>query len=272
MDGDVGCGIVVIVAAVLIIGGFQQGCGSKAKPEVAVAAVSAPVKSVTVASTESKDLPSTTPVEQVVKAGLPDFTIGTFPFWILVAVLVVGLIVGEATESGWVGLLSMSIFLGMVQWLGQSDPLGYAQTHPKEAVLWLVGYFVAIGLPFAVLKWMAETFKVKQERKEAQQSWLSTRGVTGYRIPLSLKDEWVRHSVMSSVPKQPLLRQNKARFIRWIYAWPGSLIWTLCADIFRNIGTFLYYFAADKTQRLSDLVWGDVDKYVDDVSKSRDEV
>ncbi len=197
---------------------------------------------------------------------LPDFTVGTLTFWILLLALIIAFVASDAAEIGWTSILAILIALSLVQWMGTSDPLGYAIKHPSHAAFVFVGYFIC-GLAWAMLKWVAESVKVKNERREKQEEFLTSHKLTGYRIPIALKDEWERFQRANHVPGRPLIREHKARFIRWIYAWPGSVIWTLFADFFRSIGTYIYYAISRQMQSLSDAIWGDVDKYVDDVVK-----
>lgn len=69
-------------------------------------------------------------------------------------------------------------------------------------------------------------------------------------VPESLKSKAFARS------RKPLARQNKGRIIAWMVYWPFSMAWTLLDEPWRLI----YEAMARLFQRISDQVWGDLDK------------
>lgn len=263
MSEGYGCAVVVAIAAIVGVVGSQRGCAKDPVPANQVTVtrsvpVSVPVSQrVTNVFKKDKDQSATPEVEVVqTKFETPDFTYGTTPFWILAAIVVIGMIACIEYEQGLVGAVCLLIFLGIIQWAGRSDPLGYVQQHPLNSFLFLVGYYL-VGVAWGFVKWYLFLIDKKTEAIEYKEKWLEDNGVSDpAEITDTLRKKWATQAYKFT---KPTARANKYKIINWISYWPLSVLWSFLADFVKRIGTIIYNHIARSLQAMSDRVWKGVD-------------
>jgi hypothetical protein len=285
---ELGCGIALVVVVCLGIAVGVSSCGKeKAVAPAAVAVKDArvvepppppPAEEVVVVQPKvAKPAEPATPAEPVVPPSAYDFTVGTVPFWVSLTIVLMILIACVEFEQGFLGAFCLALFLGLVQNLGTSDPLGYVRRHPWQIVEFFAAYY-AIGVMWGFVKWYLYVLDEREEYDAEKARWLASRNVrdTG-RIPESLKPEWrlqvgrLNAGRFRNLGERPLARTNKTRIVRWISFWPVSLIWTIIDDFVKRVAHAIYKMIAGWYQHVANLAWRGVDDDLADAPpKGRD--
>ncbi len=242
MEDAWGCGIsAIVLACVLAFGGIAvKGCGAGANP--------GPVK---------EQVAPATPVGAAV--AWPDFTVGTTAFWTLTATIVVFMMVCTVYEQdGVLTVISLVVFLAAVQFMGGSDPAGYAALHWKEAIACFVAYF-ACGIAWGFIKWYLFVLAKRQEYEAFRAEWLSSMGERNTNaVPEHLKAQW-RTVVRSDMTTRPQALREKSRIVNWISLWPISVLTSVLVDGLRNLATALYRVFARWYQGIANAAWRGID-------------
>lgn len=181
-------------------------------------------------------------------------------FWILVALLSVGLFI--CTEHEWGGLATFFVvaFAVTLNYVFKIPVFAFIAANPLLSLAGLAGYFVA-GALWAFLKWFFYTRRQLEKYYEHRQEFLRSRtsGLKiGFRDPLpeNLKDEWKSYrGYTSRYELNPQISEHKMSCYIWIAYWPFSMVWTLIDDPVRRLVKWIYRKISGTLQNISDAVW-----------------
>lgn len=184
------------------------------------------------------------------------FLYGSFWFWVLTAVTVVIVFLFSENELGLGGTISFAIYLGLLQWCSDVDPLTYIGKHPLHT-LGLVALYFFVGACWGCLKW---TLLVKDEDTKKQDVFLNFKetlkisNTTPYsELSEEQKVEFTkvlsRHSLYLSSLK---FRDYYGDFTRWVAFWAFNLVRTIFDDFVFRIAQSITRNLSARMQAISD--------------------
>jgi hypothetical protein len=186
------------------------------------------------------------------------FVFGSFWFWALVAAEIVLLFTFVEFENGVGATISLVVFAGCLQWLGNVDIIRYVLEHPIYAAGGLLAYF-SLGAVWACIKWWIYCHNLLEEYNDAKHEWLRDKGATDTSVvPEDWRREWSDY-VYRNFPKlrklPPIVREHKARIMRWMALWVISMVWSLINDFLKGIWKAIYRNIAMSLQAIADKVF-----------------
>ena len=196
------------------------------------------------------------------------FIVGTFAFWLLVAIEIILLFVFMENENGLGASISVAVFLCLLQWAGNVDIINYIRTNPLFMLSCLAAYF-ALGAVWGTIKWWVYCRDLLEHYEQAKADFFRSKNVpVGTKVvPVELRVEWkkkiedlnYRRSVTERIHSEPpQVRENKAKIMRWMTFWVISLIWSVIHDFVKRVFKTIYYRMASILQRISDNLFGSV--------------
>ena len=195
---------------------------------------------------------------------------GSWLFWALILVYIVGLFALVENDCGWGSTLLTIGLLAAFQFLFKVDVLDAILLHPYLAVVSFIGYF-ALGTGWSVWKWYLYAMERVRKYFEIKRSWLDSQGVDPNNPPDGIEEKWVKYlkedyysREVADLAKSPLVSQHKADIIRWITYWPISFAWWALHDIVKGISTAIYNYIASILQAIADKVYEKVRKDLPD--------
>lgn len=183
------------------------------------------------------------------------FALGTFWFWVLLAVETVVIICLIEWGKGTFATLSLVATLLLLHFLGGVNLAGYVLEHPITVLTIALGYFAA-GTVWAITKWWFHVHEQRARYDEARQQFSQLHGLAG-SIPDKLRPQWVEFlevqgSGRHRIEVRPRAREHKARILTWMTYWPWSLTWTVLNDPVRKAFLYIYRQIQDHLQEISD--------------------
>jgi hypothetical protein len=199
---------------------------------------------------------------------------GSWLFWALVLVYIVGLFVLVENNCGWGSTLLTIGLLAAFQFLFKVEVFDTILTHPYLAVFSFIGYF-AVGTGWSVWKWYLFAMERVKRYFDIKTTWLRNQGADPDNPPDGIEEKWVKHlkedypsgREAAMLTEPPLVSEHKTDIIRWITYWPISFAWWALHDIVKGIGTAIYNYMASVLQAISDKVYERVRKDLPDVFK-----
>lgn len=155
------------------------------------------------------------------------FLFGTFWFWALLFTAWCLITVFTENDSTFKASIVFIATACLLEWFGKIQLFQAIWHHPKEDVIYLLGY-LAIGLLFSLYKW------------------------TSY-VRHMVKDDRRQYGSESLIA--PTVDSHSTRIIGWMMYWPFSLIWTLINDPIRWLFTFVYNESKAVFQKISDNIY-----------------
>ena len=212
---------------------------------------------------------------------VPFFVLWTLPFWLLVGVVCIVLIIAVEYESPFWATASL-VVTGLLLWLfGNVNVFALAVAYPLWAFLGVLGYFAA-GTLWSVGKWYFFVSARREEYNEKKAEFLKAHGLPeNGPIPEELKLDWwhcngsgwgrgrardVMVSGMSAKDVEaegrkiqerltPRVRDNKRRILTWMAYWPWSMFWTVLNDPVKRLFKYIYAKMKAVYQKIVDRVF-----------------
>lgn len=190
------------------------------------------------------------------------FVLGSFWFWLLVVAEIALLFMFLEYENGFGATASVLVFGALLQLCGDVNITGYIASHPYQVAMYVLGYFV-VGALWGTAKWWLYVKDRLEEYEEVKTDWLRGKGETNTRvIPEALKGEWKTYLQNSyqyrSLATAPVVKDNKARVLRWMTFWWVSMVWSLINDFVKRIFKAIYHRMVDTLQAISDRIYAGV--------------
>lgn len=194
------------------------------------------------------------------------FVIGSFWFWALIAAEIILLFVFIENENGIGAWVSLAIFAACLQWMGNTDIIGYVVQNPLAILAILAAYFL-IGGVWGIVKWWVFLRDRLEDYQEAREKFLRNQGLDPSikELPQETKVKWKKwlsdntkwdgedHRRLDEAPRA---RTNKARIMRWMSFWPISMIWSFLDDFVKRVFKTIYQRIAGFLQRMADNMFG----------------
>jgi hypothetical protein len=182
-------------------------------------------------------------------------------FWILTVAVAIFLVYEVAREKPVATGFTIALYLLAIHLFGDAAVFSALRAHPAYAYIGVPAFFLA-GALWALVKWWFYVKRKALEYRESRLEFLVVNKVDGATLDTPVPDSLRARSFPR--PRKPLARQNKGRITTWMVYWPLSMVWTLLDEPWRLI----YEAMARLFQKISDRVWGDLDK---DLRKGNEE-
>jgi hypothetical protein len=188
-------------------------------------------------------------------------------WWILSIVWLAGSFALVAWKRGAYFLLSLVVYLGLVQFLGNTPVLAFLETHSLW-VLGLAGGFIGLGILWFNWRWHWLTAKMRGRYNEVFQPWCQQKGIED--LPpqdddsdsaLALKAEWEEHfrshgcDEFGQIEFRPRFRDHKNEILTWMAAWPLDLVVWLVGEVLRDFWISVYYQFQGLLQKIMEYNW-----------------
>lgn len=169
-------------------------------------------------------------------------------FWAIVVVLFVE---ASVFNQGAVAFFTLAVALVAAYLLGFWTIDFVYQNH--RAFLWLLAFYVPIGVAVSTAKWWFYTTGVASK----VQTYLADQTVQARKKTQTDADfnafmYRVRDDLTSSFGElPPVVSHHKSNLIRWMAWWPFTIIGSLFDDILRRFFTAVYNMMGDAWQAIS---------------------
>lgn len=187
------------------------------------------------------------------------FQIGTFPFFALIIVELLVLMMFIAFENGVAATVSMIIFVFILHVFGDTNLVAYTQFHPQQVLLTIAAYF-AIGTGWGLFKWWLHVRDLANKYFYERDRWLRSKGVSvadGVPLPEELRKEWRSQYRGATTPR---VSDSAPDILRWMTYWPVSVLWTLMSDVVTRLFRAIYNAIARSLQSIADRAFAAVKK------------
>lgn len=199
------------------------------------------------------------------------FILWSFPFWILLLAEFAFLFWAVSCRRGVFALLSLVLFVALVQFFGDIPVLQWLWNNPWTAAVGLVVWLV-VSVPWAFTKWWLFVTNNSNRYDEILRDYRAQEGKG--ELPANVNDfsplqkvEWKEYFDAHSHPEEwyefsrvefyPKAREHKSDIMTWMMFWPWSALWTLLNDPIRRFFNRVYWWIADTLQQISDKYWKD---------------
>lgn len=168
------------------------------------------------------------------------FIIGSFWFWLLIAIASIFILVSLEYES-WGGTgatITFIIAASLFTFFGGREDLkalgNFLINSPERSILYLLSYF-GIGVVWSFIKWY---FFLLNLRDKLLYKISNKENIGVYELPKA-KDEY-------------------GRIISWMCYWMFSMIWTLINDPIKRTFKFIYMRLEGLYQKIADKMFADI--------------
>lgn len=195
------------------------------------------------------------------------FVFGTFWFWLLAAVALVGMFWSISKEAGgWASFVLLAFFT-ILALFGTFNVVSYSWNHPLHAAM-VVGIYLLGGVPWATAKLWIWGKNLRDDLEEIQEDWLQGKGYNRKTLTTGQIEEWnnsiAKKDFTQSIGNTdgevtPKIRNHKSKVISWMIYWPVSLLWTLFKDALKRLWSAVYHAIARKLQGVLNSVFKNAD-------------
>ncbi len=188
--------------------------------------------------------------------------VGGLAFWIALFVWLVILWALVEHDHGFLGLCSLVAYACLLQFAFKMDVLGWITGHWVMLAIFGVFYFF-IGAGWGFWRWFLFAKDQKEPYLNERTNWLVSKGESKFdSIPVHLKEEWAKYLDnnwrIKDMMKPPLVRDHKAKVMRWIGYWPLSAITWAFNDMIRRFVKMVYNYIHDWLQSIANRVFADI--------------
>lgn len=188
------------------------------------------------------------------------FTIGSFGFWLLTAIVALALttFMRSRSESTFWATASVVLYIVVLNVFGDAGTFEWITTNP----LWtaaIAGGYLLLGVFISVVKW--EWF-VSDARDLVQDQMLNVKNEFRRQYEMDTKtsaddrpfDEKIKPKFQTWLKAHyaPKVREHKQRVINWMVFWPFVTLGMLFDDILRRMFASIYKTIQNYLQRRSD--------------------
>jgi hypothetical protein len=188
-------------------------------------------------------------------------------WWLLTLVWLGGSFALVACKRGAYFLLSLLVYLGLVQFLGDMPVLAFSRMHYLH-VLGVVGGFFAIALFWFNWRWHWLTAKMRGRYNEVFGAWCKEQGIDDLPSPndeseqadalrIAWEDYFHQHErdEFGRIEFRPAFRNHKDAILTWMAAWPLDVIVWLCAEVLRDFWHMIYFKFQGFLQAIMERNW-----------------
>jgi hypothetical protein len=195
------------------------------------------------------------------------FVTWSIAWWVLTLALVVGSFALVACERGAYFLLSVVLYLGLLQFLGNTPVLEFVQIHFLPITGIVAGY-LAIAVVWFNWRWYWLTSKMRGRYDEVFAAWRHRKGIED--LPPceddseeadALRIEWEDyfalhgHDEVGQIEFRPRFRQYKEAILTWMAAWPLDVLVWVFGEVLRDFWTMIYYKFQNLLQEIMERNW-----------------
>jgi len=173
-----------------------------------------------------------------------------FIWWEILLLTVLGIVFFASIVKEIDGLAIGDFILTIVVcqfWL-KIDIWSWVMANYLLMLAYLVGYFIA-GSLWSIFKWYRF---VKSELRECKQLFNQNKSYKSSTIEAWLEDNNHRW------PPDP--KNETDKIVRWIMAWPVSVMWAILEDLFVWIGNKIYNFTGEIYRSISNRIFAELKK------------
>lgn len=197
------------------------------------------------------------------------FVVGTFPFWCLVLVEFVALLLCMEYESGILATVSIVAFGLALHFMGGVNILSLIVANWLLLLPFILGY-LGFAVAWGIAKWVMYYKDCLDAYSEARYNWLKEEGVANpNEMPPTLKKDWTKwleHNKIYNgklgrhinLAETPQARENKARIMRWMAYWPISFLLWIGRDMVVQIFKRIYGALSRYLQHMADQAFAKV--------------
>lgn len=193
------------------------------------------------------------------------FVVGGLMFWIAMLAWIVVVWAFTENEHGFCGLISTVVYGCVLQFVFKVDVLHWLLSHPIPLIGFGVFYFF-LGALWSFWRWYLFAKDSLEPYIRMKTDWLISKGESTFdSIPEHLKEEWVKYiegdyGERRRLCQTPLVRDNKAKIMRWIGYWPLNAISWAFNDMIRRFVKMIYNYIHDWLQSIANRVFSVVKK------------
>jgi hypothetical protein len=188
-------------------------------------------------------------------------------WWLLTLAFLVASFALVAWKRGAYFLISLVVYLGLVQFLGDTPVLEFLRSH-YPWILGLAGGFVVMAIVWFNWRWHWFTSKMRGRYDDLLVRWLQEKGLP--QMPPAedesepadaLRVEWQgyfeQHSQdeFGAIEFRPKFRHHKDEILTWMAAWPLDVLVWLFAEVLRDFWSMLYYHFQGLLQAIMERNW-----------------
>jgi hypothetical protein len=172
-----------------------------------------------------------------------------------------------ASRRGAYFLLSLLVYLVLVQFLGNTPVLDFFRLH----YLWLlglVGGYLAVAVFWFNWRWHWFTAKMRGRYDDVLGRWLQEKALAHMPPPDdeseeadAVRVEWQGYFEANNrdefgvIEFRPLFRRHKDAILTWMAAWPLDVLVWLVAEVLRDFWNMLYYKFQGVLQGIMERNW-----------------
>jgi hypothetical protein len=195
------------------------------------------------------------------------FTTWGIAWWVLTLALLIGSIALVACKRGAYFLLSIVVYLGLLQFLGNTPVLEFVQTH-FLAIAGVVAGFLGVAVVWFNWRWHWLTSKMRGRYNEVFAAWCHQKGIQD--LPPcedeseqadALRIEWEdyfgehNHDEFGRIEFRPKFRQHKDAILTWMAAWPLDVLVWLVTEVLRDFWLLIYFKSQGLLQSIMERNW-----------------
>lgn len=190
-------------------------------------------------------------------------------FWGALAVWIIFLFASVKSEESWLGIVPTIAYLCLLEFFFKVNLFAYVYHHWLFCLAAVVGFFGA-GTLWSIFRWIQLVREGINKFKDMKIQWLMAKGQTEFKnIPSELQEDWAKFldekpseygvagnmRVRKELAKPPLVRNNKAKILRWISMWPISVALWVFEDMLRGVAKSIYEYLHDWLQSIANSMY-----------------
>jgi hypothetical protein len=188
-------------------------------------------------------------------------------WWVLTLALVAGSFALVACKRGAYFLLSLVVYLGVLQFLGNTPVLEFVQAH-FLGITGVAAGFLGIGVVWFNWRWHWLTSKMRRRYNEVFAAWCQRKGIGDLpgcedeseeadALRIEWEDYFAQHGSdeFGRIEFRPRFRQHKNAILTWMAAWPLDLLVWLVSEVLRDFWTLIYYQFQGLLQAIMERNW-----------------
>lgn len=191
------------------------------------------------------------------------FAVGSFAFWALIVAELVLLFLFTEYENGIAATISLIAFGAALQFCGGVNVVG-ALLHNWYMLLPIAAAYVLLGIGWGIFKWRKLVSDRLAQHDELLEKFVREKGLPAGTVdlPAQYRKEWAQWVARTkddktgqTVADTPLIRQHKARWMKWTALWPFSVSLYFLKDLVIEVFTAIYKRLATFLQRIADNIY-----------------
>jgi len=186
------------------------------------------------------------------------FLVGSFWFWtLLVASFILVVFMAEVWDAPFWAAATVIATLVALDLLGDAGLWSWVLANPLLIGAG-AGVYVVGGTLWSFVKWYIFVRKRREGYLDQRAQFMVDHKLEEKdKIPPTLLRKW-QSQLSYSNREMPSARKEKSRILRWMVYWPWSVIYSLFADLVREVFLIIYARMATTFQRISESIYGDI--------------